>query len=104
LRGKEKNQSGEINHLSRHLMATVDNDENDIGRPPLYSWDEKEQVTSETRHAYKSSLILDSREIAGEFHCIEKRHTHTAFVQKEKSMTRQTRKTHDSNDKRAARE
>jgi hypothetical protein len=29
-------------------------------------------------------LILDSREIAGEFHCIEKRHTHTAFVHKEK--------------------
>jgi hypothetical protein len=95
LRGKEKNQSGEINHVFHHLMATDDNDENDIGRPPLYSWDEKEQVTSETRHAYKSSLILDSREIAGEFHCIEKRHTHTAFVQKEKSMTRQTRKTHD---------
>jgi hypothetical protein len=23
-----------------HLMATDDNDENDVGRPPLDSWDE----------------------------------------------------------------
>jgi hypothetical protein len=52
LRGKEKNQSGEINHVFHHLMATDDNDENDIGRPPLYSWDEtnkspaKQDVTS----------------------------------------------------------